>query len=123
MATETDPIVGGWYEDLDRAQKFEVLDVDEDRGIVEIQYDDGDISEIELTDWYDMELETVEDEGDWGDLPNGEDDTGFAETEENEEWSRPAPRKAKHSWDDEEDEDGADDWDEGYADDGKWDDD
>ena len=48
MPTESDPIVGNWYEHTDKGQKFEVVSLDEDNGAISIQYFDGDLDEIDL---------------------------------------------------------------------------
>lgn len=60
MATEADPIVTTWYKHLDKGQKFQVVAVDENDYLIEIQYFDGDIEEIDIDDWYLMDLEQIE---------------------------------------------------------------
>jgi len=60
MATEADPIVTTWYQHLDKGQKFQVVAVDNNENSIEIQYFDGDIEEIDIDDWYLMELEQIE---------------------------------------------------------------
>jgi len=60
MATEADPIVTTWYQHLDKGQKFQVVAVDDNENLIEIQYFDGDIEEIDADDWYLMELEQIE---------------------------------------------------------------
>lgn len=65
MPTEADPIVGTWYEHTDKGQKFEVVSLDEDNGIIGIQYFDGDLDEIELDTWYEMDIITSEAPEDW----------------------------------------------------------
>ncbi len=60
MATEIDPIVNSWYRHLDKGQKFQVVAVDESELVIEIQYFDGDIEEIDLDDWYLMDLDQIE---------------------------------------------------------------
>ncbi len=59
MATESDPIVNSWYQHLDKGQKFQVVAVDESDLVIEIQYFDGDIEEIDIDDWYQMDLEQI----------------------------------------------------------------
>lgn len=81
MSTESDPIVGNWYQDLDRGDKFEVVALDEDNGTVEIQYSDGDLDEIDLDAWYELTLEPIESPEDWTghiDVPDRED-AGYEE--------------------------------------------
>lgn len=78
MTTEIDPIVDNWYYHLDKGQRFYVVAVDEDSGIVEIQYFDGDVEEISLDDWYDMDIELGDEPENWsGAMDIGEiDDLG-----------------------------------------------
>jgi hypothetical protein len=60
MTTDTDPIVSSWYQHLDKGQKFQVVAVDESESVIDIQYFDGDIEEIDLDDWYLMDIEQIE---------------------------------------------------------------
>ena len=82
MSNELDPIVGNWYKHLDKGHRFVVVAVDQQQRLVEAQHFDGDIEEIELDNWYDMELEASEAPEDWsGPVDNIErDDTGYTET-------------------------------------------
>ncbi len=48
-----EPEVGQWYQNTQR-QLFEVVAVDDDT--VEIQYYDGDVEEMDLETWYQMNL-------------------------------------------------------------------
>ena len=59
MPMEEEPVVGALYEDLDGVS-FEVLDFDEDDGVIEVQYSDGSVSEIDLDAWYEMDLKLIE---------------------------------------------------------------
>lgn len=59
MPMEEEPVIGGLYEDQDGVS-FEVLDFDEDDGVIEVQYSDGSVSEIDLDAWYEMDLEFIE---------------------------------------------------------------
>lgn len=85
MANETDPIVGNWYRHLDKGHRFEVVALDEDRGLVEIQHYDGDLEELELENWPDMELEVIESPEDWsGPVDDFEEgDLHYTETDMN----------------------------------------
>jgi hypothetical protein len=60
MAIEASPIVDTWYKHLDKGEKFQVVAVDNNDYMVEIQYFDGDVEEIELDDWYSMDIEQIE---------------------------------------------------------------
>jgi len=83
MSTDADPIAGSWYEHLQNGRTFEVVDVDDENGLVEIQYFDGDVDEIELDAWYELDLEPIEPPEDWsGPLDSIEpDDRGYSEAE------------------------------------------
>jgi len=67
MIGEIEPVEGNWYSNLEAGRDFTVLTVDEDAGVVEIQYLDGDVDEIDLADWSELDLEISEPPDDWGD--------------------------------------------------------
>lgn len=121
MSINFDPVVGNWYEDLDDSQRFEVIEIDEDREIIEIQYPSGDMEEIDLSEWYDLDLELVEGSG-WTRSRQGmEDDLEYSRASVEEEGrSRSRSTKTKRSWDEEDDEEeDNDEWDERYSE--RWD--
>lgn len=92
MTTDADPVVGRWYEHTDKGYKFEVVGIDEDAGLVDIQFYDGNVDEIELEDWYEQEIEISEAPEDWtGPVDDVEtDDLDYTETQmQPEDWSRP----------------------------------
>ncbi len=60
MSNEVDPVAGSWYELIERGQKFEVVDVDDERGVIEVQYANGEIDEMDIDEWYDLEIEPIE---------------------------------------------------------------
>ena len=79
MIGEIEPIEGNWYHHLDRDLDFMVVDVNEKEGTVDIQYFDGDIEELEMEEWEEMDLEDIEPPEDWTG-PLGEmdsEDLGF----------------------------------------------
>jgi len=65
MSYDMDPIVGNWYQHVDKGLDFEVVAVDEETTTVEIQYVDGTLDEITLDDWYEIDLEPAEPPEDW----------------------------------------------------------
>lgn len=104
MAREYEPTVGQWYENIDDNESFRVLSVDEDSELVEIEYLDGDIEEMDLETWQELDLEKIETPEGWAgeDLEEEEEEEEEDEEEEEEE-----------DWDeDDEDEEDDDDWDE-----------
>ena len=95
MGREYEPVVGKWFRDLDEEESFLVLSVDEDDELVEIQHVDGDVEEIDLDTWNELDLEPTEQPEGW---------TGSVDDEDEDDW-------------DEDDEDEDDDWDEDDDDD------
>ena len=79
MIGELDPIEGNWYQNLEKGMDFMVVDVNEREGTVDIQYFDGDIEELEMEEWEEMDLEEIEPPEDWtGPLDDLEsDDLGY----------------------------------------------
>ena len=103
MSRDKEPVPGQLYENVDEDETFRVLSLDEDHEMVEIEYLDGEIEELDIDEWHEMDLELTEEPEGWSDEDDDEE-----EDEEEEDLD-----------DDEDDED--DDWDEDEDDD--WDDD
>ena len=115
MSHELDPKVGRWYRRLDDEQLFKVVSIDEDEGLVEIKTVDGDIEELDSTEWVELDLEGAEAPEDYVDhdekSDDDEDEEKLAEAEE----ERPSKgRGPRDEWDDDDDDD---DWDEDDDDD------
>lgn len=83
MSTEADPIVGNWYAHLDKGQLFEVVALDEEEATVEVQYFDGAVEEMDLEQWYELEVEPSDPPEDYtGPMDDVEtDDLGYSDTE------------------------------------------
>jgi len=79
MIGELEPIEGNWYHHLDKDLDFMVVDVNTLEATVDIQYFDGDIEELEMEEWEEMDLEEIEPPEDWtGPLDDLEsDDLGY----------------------------------------------
>ncbi len=103
MAREFEPVVGQWYENIDENESFRVLSVDEDAELVEIEYLDGDIEEIDLDTWAEFDLDKIEQPEGWSgdDIGGDDEDEDEEEEDEDDDWDEDD--------DDEDDED--DDWD------------
>lgn len=89
MPMYEEPVVGAFYEDRgEDGRTFEVTAFDENDGTIEIQYSDGTTDEIDLDDWYGMDLEQLESDeeedetDDADDSEADEDDTDPDEDEE-----------------------------------------
>ncbi len=106
MAREFEPAVGQWYENIDENESFRVLSVDEDAELVEIEYLDGDIEEIDLDTWAEFDLDKIEQPEGW----SGDDIAADEEEEEEEE-----DDDEDDDWDDDDEDDDDDDWDEDEA--------
>ena len=103
MGRDYDPIAGKWYEDLEENEIFQVLSVDPDEEIVEIQYENGDIEEIDLDTWHELDLELSEKPEGWSDEVDEDEDEDDLDDEDEDE----------DDWDEDED----DDWDDDDEDD------
>ncbi len=100
MSRDNPPVRGQWYENVEEEETFRVLSVDEDSELIEIEYLDGDIEEIDVETWHEMDLETRDEPEGWSDNDDEEDDLDEEEEEEDEE--------DDDDWDDDDDDD--DDW-------------
>ena len=100
MAREFEPVVGQWYENIDENESFRVLSVDEDAELIEIEYLDGDIEEIDVDTWAEFDLDKIDQPEGWSgaDIETEGDDEDEDEDEEN--------------WDEDEDEEDEEDLDE-----------
>ncbi len=97
MAREFEPVVGQWYENIDENDSFRVLSVDEDSELIEIEYLDGDIEEIDVDTWAEFDLDKIEQPEGW----SGADIAASDDEDEDED--------EDDDWDDDEDEDEDDD--------------
>ena len=107
MGREYEPVAGKWYRDLEEDESFQVLSVDEDEELVEVQHLDGDIEEIDLDTWAEMDLEPTEEPEGWSGSGDEDEDEEF--DEDDEDWD-----EDDDDWDDDEEED--DDADDDYRD-------
>lgn len=109
MARDYDPVQGKWYEDLEENEVFKVLSVDPDQELVEVQYENGDIEEIDLDTWHELDLELSQEPEGWAN-DEEEEEEDDEEEEDEDDWD-----EDDDDWDDE-DEDLDDDDDDDYND-------
>ncbi len=64
MLNRIEPEVGKWYRN-DSGASFEVVATDEDEGIVEIQYFDGAIEELDIDSWHSQRFQPGAAPEDW----------------------------------------------------------
>ena len=92
MPNEVDPIVFTWYQHLDKGQQFRVIALDIVNSLVEIQYFDGDLDEIDMEEWKNLDVETIEPPEYWSgpvDITE-QDDYGNSVTDTSpDDWSSP----------------------------------
>ena len=65
MGRDYEPVKGQWYENVEEDETFRVLSVDEDAELVEIEYLDGDIEELDIDAWHEMDLEQIAEPEGW----------------------------------------------------------
>jgi len=99
VSRDYEPVPGQWYENLEDEESFRVLTVDEDSELVEIEYLDGEIEEIDLETWHEMDLDqTAEPEG-WAESDEEDEDDEEEDDDEDEE---------DDDWDEDEDDEDED---------------
>jgi hypothetical protein len=83
MAIATDPVPGEWYENIESGQVFRVITVNEAEDTIEIQYQDGDIGELESRTWEELDLEWIEPPENWTVIYDDveKDDLGYTDND------------------------------------------
>jgi len=105
VSRDYEPAAGQWYQNAEEEESFRVLSVDEDSELVEIEYLDGDIEEIDIEAWHEMDLEkTAEPEG-WSESEVPEDKEEEEEDEDDDDWDEDDDEDDDDDWDEDEDED------------------
>jgi len=105
VGRDYEPVKGQWYENVEEDETFRVLSVDEDADLVEIEYLDGDIEELDIDTWHELDLERIAEPEGW----SGGEEEGEEEEEDDDE------DEDDDDWDDDEDDDedeDDDDWEE-----------
>jgi CRISPR/Cas system-associated protein Cas7 (RAMP superfamily) len=101
VSRDYEPVPGQWYENLEDEESFRVLTVDEDSELVEIEYLDGEIEEIDLETWHEMDLEQTDEPEGWSETDEDEDEEEDEEEEEEED-------EDDDDWDEDEDDEDLD---------------
>ena len=99
VSRDYEPVPSQWYENVEEEESFRVLSVDEDSELIEIEYLDGDVEELDLEAWHEMDLERIEQPEGWSE--SDDEDVDEDEDEEDDE--------DEDDWDDDDDEDEVDD--------------
>jgi hypothetical protein len=103
VSRDYEPVRGQWYENLEEEEQFRVLSVDEDSELIEIEYLDGDIEELDVEAWHEMDLERIQEPEGWSDDDEEESDEEEWDEEDDED---------DDDWDDDDEEDGDEEQDE-----------
>jgi len=64
------PSTGAWYQDIAINQLFEIVAIDDCSATIDIRYEGGEISDIDLNDWAQMSLIRVNAPDNSGDSMN-----------------------------------------------------
>jgi len=99
VSRDYEPVPSQWYENVEEEESFRVLSVDEDSELIEIEYLDGDIEELDLEAWHEMDLERIEQPEGWSESDDEDED---------EEWDEEDDEDEDDLDDDDEDEDDVD---------------
>lgn len=100
MSRDYEPTPGQWYENVEEEETFRVLTVDEDSELVEIEYLDGEIEEVDLETWHEMDLDKTSEPEGWADRDDDDDDDDDEDFDEDDD--------DDDDWDDDDDEDDED---------------
>ena len=98
VSRDYEPVPSQWYENVEEEESFRVLSVDEDSELIEIEYLDGDIEELDLEAWHEMDLEKIAQPEGWSE--SDDEDTDEDEDEEDDE--------DEDDWDDDDEDDDED---------------
>jgi hypothetical protein len=85
VGREYAPVPGKWFENKEEEETFRVLSVDEDDELVEIEYLDGEIEELDLDTWHELDLEPTEEPEGWSDDADEDDDEDDFDDEDEDE--------------------------------------
>lgn len=81
MSNRLQPVVGHWYNHLDKGDVFQVVAIDAGSGTIEIQEFDGAVDELDLDEWRQLSVEPAAPPEDWsGPVDELEpDDLGYSD--------------------------------------------
>lgn len=82
MSRDYEPVAGQWYQNVEEEEQFRVLSLDEDSELIEIEYLDGDIEEMDIESWHEMDLEKIAEPEGWSEPDEDEDE----DEDEDDDW-------------------------------------
>jgi hypothetical protein len=94
MGRDHNPVPRQWYENLEEEEVFQVLSIDEDSELIELQYEDGDVEEIDYETWQELDLELTEEPEGWSGADDDDDDAAELDDKDDDD-----------DWDDDDDDD------------------
>jgi hypothetical protein len=103
MSRDHNPVPGKWYESLDDEEIFRVLSVDEDAELIELQYEDGDVEEIDYETWQELDLELAEEPEGWSGSEDDDEDDDLEDDEDENDWDEDEDEDEDDDEDDEDD--------------------
>lgn len=59
------PVINSWYWDVDHADQFEIIDTDDENGLIDVQFFTGEIEEMDMDEWFSLRLVAIADPIDW----------------------------------------------------------
>ena len=86
MPKQSFPELQGWYQDVGSDRSFQVVAMDKDNDAIDIQYEDGDIAELDYSSWWESGFMPIQPPEDWT-APYDEmeiDDLGYTDTDRHE---------------------------------------
>lgn len=106
VSRDYEPVKGQWYENVEEDDSFRVLSVDEDADLVEIEYLDGDIEEMDIEAWHEMDLERIAEPEGWAAAADDDDEDDKEAKDEDDD------DDDDDDWDDDDEDDEDEDWEE-----------
>lgn len=74
------PLIGQWYQDAALNRLFEVVAEDDYTGTIEIQYEDGEVDELDIESWNQMVIVAAAQPEDWrSSFELSEEDRNFSD--------------------------------------------
>jgi hypothetical protein len=104
VSRDYEPVPSQWYENLEEEEQFRVLSVDEDSELIEIEYLDGDIEELDVEAWHEMDLERIAEPEGWA-ASQAEEEEEEEEDEDDEDWDEDDDEDDDEDLDEDENED------------------
>lgn len=106
MGRDYEPVKGQWYQNVEEDDSFRVLSVDEDAELVELEYLDGELEEIDLDTWHEMDLERIAEPEGWAAENDEDDEEEDEEEDEDDDWDEDDDEDDDEDLDEDEDEQG-----------------